>query len=204
MACVIAGITAMTLLVGCLFLFPQLLPFVIMVVVLLGILFMLNRLALKNLNCQKDPFKIGGNVRNVDYLIIGDMINPATVVPANKTYVQIKAPSRSLLASFEILRHTSSILDEDNGNVVICTAKKNRGKGTYSIFDTPFFYYLTIKKKGLETLNKLARFPVLIKPFSTIQLVLDLNKKWKEAACPNNEIVVFCSKRNFNLSYYEN
>lgn len=186
-----------------LFIFPQMRALIIATFIFLIALLALNRIALKKIYIQKAPFKIGGKIRNVDYLIIGDMINAATVVPANKRFVQIKAPNRSLSASFEILRHTSSILDEDNGNVVICTAKKNKNKKTYSIFDTPFLYCLTIKKLGLGTLNKLATFPVLIKPISTIQLMLDLNKKWKETSCPNKQIVTFCSERNFNLSYYE-
>lgn len=202
---VLIAVAAIAMVIGCFFLFPNLLPLVVAFFVLFGLLFILNRTVLKKLYWQKDPFKIGGKVRNVDYLIIGDMINPATIVPANKTFVQIKAPNRSLTASFEILKHTSSILDEDNGNVVIAVALKNKASSNYSVFDIPFLYNLTIKKLGLERLNKLARFPILINPLSSVKLILNFNqKKWKETACPNKEISCFCAERNFNLSYYEN
>jgi len=133
------------------------------------------------------------------------MINPETIIPSNKRFVQIKAPNRNLLASFEILKHTSSILDEDNGNVIVAIASKNKNNCVYSVFDMPFLYILTKKKLGLDRLNKMARFPALIKPLSSIKLALNLDKKkWKEAECPNKDIVCFCAERNFNLRYYEN
>lgn len=202
---VFAAVTAIAVFVGCFTLFPKLLPLVITILVLLGLLPVLNRIVLRKLACQKDPFKIGGQVRNVDYLIIGDMITPETIIPADKKFVQIKAPDRNLLASFEILKHTSSILDEDNGNVVVAVASKNKTGDNYSVFDMPFLYNLTIKKLGLVRLNKLARFPALIKPLSSIKLAFNLDKKkWKETECPNKDIVNFCTERGFNLRYYEN
>lgn len=203
--CVLATVSAIAMIVGCFSLFPKLLPLVLTFFVLLGVLFILNRTVLKKLYSQRDPFKIGGKVRNVDYLIIGDMINPATIIPASKTFVQIKAPNRGLLVSFEILRHTSSILDEDNGNVIIATTLKNKTDDKFSVFDIPFLYNLSIKKLGIERLSKLSRYPALINPLSSIKLVLNLDKKnWKETECPNKEISIFCTERNFNLSYYEN
>ena len=103
---------------GSYFFIPQLLLVIITVYLFCAILFWLNRKALKKIQDQKEPFKIGGKIRNVHYLIIGDMAKPSIMVPANQSFVQIKAPNRSLRASFEILKHTSSILDEDEGNVI--------------------------------------------------------------------------------------
>ena len=171
--------------------------------ILVGLL-LLNRVTLRKLYLQKDPFKIGGKIRNVDYLVVGDMINPALIVPMNKTFVQIKSPNRSLFASFEILRHTSSILDEDNGHVIIAV-KKNTANGSLSVFDIPFLYNLSIKKMGLGKLNRISKFPIFAKPLSSIKLILNCyEKKWKESICPNKNVIVFCKERNFNLKYYEN
>ena len=189
--------------IGCEVLFPRLAPIIVIAMILLILLFIVNRSAIKKILLQKKPFEIGGNIRNVDYLIIGDMIDPASVVPANKSFVQIKAPNRSLKASFEILKHTSSILDEDNGNVIIAV-KNVESENPFSVFDIPFFYYLTIKKFGIEKMLRFSRFPLLVKPFLTIELMFNICKKnWNEARCPDEKILLFCLERNINLKYYE-
>lgn len=189
--------------IGCGGLFPQYLPVMIIAVLLLILFFILNRSAVRKLLRQKKPFEIGGKIRNVDYLIIGDFIDPASVVPTDKTYVQIKAPNRSLTASFEILRHTSSILDEDHGNVIIAVKNINKKK-PYSVFDIPFLYDLTMKKLGLGKMNQFANFPLLVNPLSTIKFILNYQiRNWKESSCPDKEIDLFCEERNINLKYFE-
>lgn len=189
--------------VTCIVFFPQFMPIMIIAILLLVLLFFINRSAVKKILLQKKPFENGGNIRNVDYLIIGDMIEPTSVIPANKSFVQIKAPNRSLKASFEILKHTSSILDEDNGNVIIAV-KNIETENPFSVFDIPFFYYLTIKKFGIEKKLKFSHFPLIVKPFLTIKLIFNICKKnWNESRCPDEEILLFCLERNINLKYYE-
>lgn len=196
-------ITFFTIIIVGILLLPKAAPYILVLLLLMLVFYYFNRYAVRIIESQKAPFQIYGNIRNVDYLIIGDMIDATSIVPHDKRYVQIKAHSRSLNAAFEILKHTSSILDEDNGNVIIAV-KKNKANGSFSIFDIPFLYNLTIKKYGIEKLVRLSHFPFLIKPISTIMLLLNTyNKNWKEVKCPNKEIISFCDERNFRLKYYE-
>lgn len=187
------------------FCFPKLIPLAIGAVLLLLILYLLNRSVIRKIELQRTAFQINGNIRNVDYLIIGDMINSCLVVPPGKSFVQINAPNRSLTAAFEILKHTSSILDEDCGNVVIAVAGKNvRTEKIFSVFDVPFLYNLTIQKYNLENIAKISRLTFLIKPLSSIKLLLNINvKKWEEVKCSNNDIIRFCDERNIHLKYFE-
>ena len=189
---------------GSYFFIPQLLLVIITAYLFCAILFWLNRKALKKIQDQKEPFKIGGKIRNVHYLIIGDMAEPSTMVPPNQSFVQIKAPNRSLKASFEILRHTSSILDEDKGNVIIAVKKRNI-ENTFSVFDIPFLYNLSIKKLRVGNLSKMSKYPILKDPVSTVLLVINhCSKRWHLSTCPNEDVVKFCVERNINLKYYEN
>ena len=74
----------------------------------------INRLAFSRNNIQIQPFGAYSEIRNVDVLIIGDMINPCIVVKDGQSYVQIKAPFRNLESCYELVRHTHSILNDEN------------------------------------------------------------------------------------------
>lgn len=196
-------ITIFAVIIVCILLLPKAVPFILVFLLLALVFYYFNRCAVRMIESQKAPFQIYGNIRNVDYLIIGDMIDATSIVPPDKRYVQIKAPGRSLNAAFEILKHTSSILDEEKGNVIIAV-KKTKANRSFSIFDVPFLYNLTIKKYRVEKLVRLSHFPFFTKPFSTIILLLNsYTKNWNETRCLNNEITRFCYERNFRLKYYE-
>jgi len=112
------------------------------IVYILIILIALLDYAVRNkMRTMSAPFDIFSNVRNVDYLVIGDFCRAEDYVPKGKTYVQIAAPGRSLNSSFQILRHTHSILKE-NGNVIIPIGNS---KKDFMIFDMPFFTRLQSK-----------------------------------------------------------
>jgi hypothetical protein len=185
------------------FLFPKLMWLAIIVTLLSGVIYFLNCYVVRKIQLQKAPFQINGSIRNVDYLLIGDMIDSEKVIPQGKSSVQIKAPNRSLFGAFEILKHTSSILDEDNGNVIIAV-KNSELKNQFSVFDIPFLYNLTIKKYGIEKYTKLAKVPFLINPFLSIKLLLNIcTKNWEEKECPDADIISFCDERNIHLMYFE-
>lgn len=187
----------------CVLLVPKLMWFIIIAILLLTVVYILNSYVVRIVQLQKTPFQINGNVRNVDYLIIGDMIDSDMVIPQGKSYVQIKAPNRSLYGAYEILKHTSSILDEDNGSVIIAV-KNAKSPKKFSIFDIPFFYNLTIKKYGIEKYAMLSVVPILVEPLSSIKLLLNIcNKKLKEKSCPDINIVTFCDDRNIHLMFFE-
>lgn len=139
-------------------------------------------------------------IRNVDYLIIGDMYKPTDINLSGKKVVHIYAPRRTLIAAYEILRHTYSIIKE-NGTVVVALNRKNVGLNKYNIFDIPFFHPITIKKLGLLNLKKWSRLPILIAPMITFRMICGCGKGYKTCECPNKEIVDFCLERSIDLVY---
>lgn len=187
----------------CIFLFPKLMWLFVIAILLLVIVYVSNHYTVRRVQLQKVPFQMNGSIRNVDYLIIGDMIDPNIVIPQDKSFVQIKAPNRCLSSAFEILKHTSSILVEDNGNVVIAV-KNAESKNHFSVFDIPFFYNLTIKKYGIEKYAKLSQVPILVEPISSFKLLFNIcNKNWIEKKCPDADIISFCDERNIHLQFFE-
>ncbi len=200
---IICIIVILAVIIICILFIPRIAPFILVLLLIALVFYYVNHCAVRIINSQKAPFQNYGKIRNVDYLIIGDMIDLNSIVPSDKKYVQIKAPNRGLNASFEILKHTSSILDEDNGNVIFAV-KRTQCENKFSVFDVPFLHTLTIKKYGIEKLALLSKFPFFVKPFSTLTLLFNVfNKNWKEIKCPNKEIIRFCDERSFKLKYYE-
>lgn len=162
----------------------------------------LNEAAVRRIRAQLEPFGARSRVRNVDYLLIGDMCRPEDIVPAGKSYVQIAAPGRSLAACYEILRHTHSILKEDGGCAVLAVQDKNSDKKSYSVFDVSFFHTVTVTKLCLERLSKWRSFPVLLAPWRTMRFLIGWKRDgWHRAACPDRGIERFCVERNIELRY---
>ena len=156
---------------------------------------------------QKYPFGSYSEIRNVDCLVIGDMISASSVVPSGCNYIQMSAPGRSLKSSFEILKHTSSILKEDGGVVYLIVDIKNRNNG-FSVFDIPFFHPVTIRKYNLYDLEKKARYRILFAPIKSMRYVLGVTKnvKNKENKAEDGlytDIGNFCRDRNMKLCVIE-
>lgn len=146
-------------------------------------------------------FSPSSKVRNIDCLLIGDMCCPDDIIPENKSYIYISAPGRSLKSSFEILRHTFSILKEDGGEAVIAIQKGNMEKDI-SLFDIPFFELspVSIKRLHLEGLKRKKVLPLLFAPVKSLQILL--GKKYKsirEIRLVPPEIEDFCKERNISL-----
>lgn len=162
----------------------------------------LNGATVRRMYRQREPFEPRSRVRNVDYLVIGDICAPEEVVPAGETFVQIAASNRSLLASYEILRHTSSILKERGGHVVLAVRRKSAAQNTYSLFDVGFLHPVTIERLGLKGKTWQRHLPALFAPLRSLRLALWIQHgSWKEAECPLQEIQSFCKERRIDLSY---
>ena len=135
---------------------------------------------------ERAPFDSYSRIRNVDYLVIGDICNINDIVPEKNSYVQITAPQRSITASYEILRHTFSILKEYGGIAVIVDAQK---KNDYTTFDIPYFHEVTIERLRLEKPVKLRYFPILTNPIKSIKYLFAKGKKVFQCDCENWEII---------------
>lgn len=163
-------------------------------------LFAINYVVYKKMKQGVDQLNAGGNVRNVDYLVIGEKCNFSDLVPAGSTCFEITAPQRSLVASYEILRHTFSILKE-NGTVIILDGKKSTGG--FSIFDIPFLHAVTIKRLNLHHLKKIYKIPLLVSPIKSLRLfrAFHIDAHFEDEECPKKEIIQFCESREIKLIY---
>ena len=147
------------------------LSFATTMVVIYSILFFLNWAVVKKNNNQKNPLNVYSDIRNVDYLVIGEYCDVGKIIPGGKTCVRILAPRRSYEASYQILRHTHSILKEEGGTVIICAEKMER---KYSVFDIPFFHPITIKKLNLERLKTMSYAPLLFSPVNALRFLIGM------------------------------
>lgn len=143
------------------------------------------------------PFATFSNVRNVDYLVIGDFCKAEDYVPEDKTYVQVAAPGRSLNSSLQILRHTHSILKEEGGNVVIAIGNS---KKDFLIFDMPFLHSITIKKFRLERLQKMSKYAFVFSPIESIRFLSGGGySTYTPVQNVDAELAAFCEERGYSL-----
>ena len=166
------------------------------------IMFLLNYLTLYKTKKIVALFDSNSNIRNIDCLIIGDMLNIKDYIQEGKSYVGIFQPNITLISAYEILRHTFSILDENNAKVIIAVKEKNENINKYSIFDCYYFTNITVKRLGLKLINKIKCFPVLFAPLKSIVFILGFGTNdWINCKCPNKKIEDFCTERNISLTY---
>lgn len=182
------GKVAVSVILGTLFVFVCLLAIV-------------EKKAHKKLNEQVQIFSPNSSVRNVDRLIIGDLLTSDCEEMENA--VSICAPGRTLFASFQILRHTHSILRSDGlGEVVIVVKKDSITRKTYSVFDIPFFYYTTIQMQNLYQLQRKGKHLMLHAPIKTTRFVFHLtNTKYYEVGVLDQTIDDFCAERGYRVKY---
>lgn len=143
--------------------------------VIIFVFCIMNLIIVSKMRKECAPFNAMSKIRNVDYLVIGDQCKIKEIVPIGKTYVQIAAPGRSFTSSFEILRHTFSIL-KDNGGVVVIVGKK-KSKEKYTIFDLPYFHQVTLKRLGLQRKRILTYIPIIISPIKSIKILFSFKAK---------------------------
>lgn len=146
------------------------------------------------------PFGTFSNIRNVDYLIIGDFCNAEDYVPKGSSFVQVAAPGRGLNSSYQILRHTHSILKENGGNVVIVLGKS---KKEFTIFDMPFLHPITIKKYHLELLKMKSKLTFIFAPLDSVRFLLGSVSKYSLVQSADAELASFCAERGYSLTCIE-
>ncbi len=169
---------------------------------MLALLF-LNWIVLKKMRDEKEPFGTFSQIRNVDFLLIGTLFDAKSFVPEGKSFVQISSPKRGLFSSYQILRHTHSILKEEGGTVVLAF---ERNRDNFSLFDMPFMHPVTIKKYGLESLKRKSRFPLLFAPVKSLFLIIGGGggkNSFIQFTDEKNQVysdtAVFCKERGYQL-----
>lgn len=162
---------------------------------------MINFLTVKKMQSGASVFYAGSKIRNIDTLIIGEPCSLDELASDKDIVLQITAPGRSPGASYEILRHTFGILDEGCGEVVLVVKKGNAETG-FSLFDIPYLQLspISVKRLGLEGLQKKSKLPLVFAPIRTMQMLLSVgkNKKPRETVVPQ-EMLKFCQERNITI-----
>lgn len=173
---------------------------ILLVWLLGGLACLINLYVYKMIKTNVHQLNANGIIRNVDYLIIGEQYDYKELIPEQASSFVVLSPKRSLTASFEILKHTFSIL-KDKGTVIILD-KGFRGD-EYTVFDIPYFHPVTIRRLKLDKLKKVSIIPLLVSPISTLKMVFPLHRNAGicEELCPMKEIVNFCIERDIQLTY---
>lgn len=167
---------------------------------ILMILLKINFSIVDKMNRSVAIFTAGSKVRNIDYLVIGDMVDVADLKEQGKTIVELCAPERTLTASYEILRHTYSIMAE-NGKLIIACKDKNINKPGYSMYDIWYFHNVTIKRLHLESYKKKLLMPIVFEPICTVRLFLNKRKTFQISECNMKALNSFCDERHIELEY---
>ncbi len=173
---------------------------------LLFAIIFINWLTVKKMRKPVLYFDSRCSIRNVDNLIIGELCYVEDFIVPGETYIQLCAPFRKTHSSFEILRHTHSILKEPGGRVSFVLPKQNLSTKSYSIFDIPIFSMspTSIKYLNMEYKKYLSLFPVCISPVKSLRLLLNIRHHVLRCECPKEciPIMEFCKDRELDISFY--
>ena len=161
------------------------------------VVYLLNKAAKKKMNTIKSVFSPTGTVRNVDCLIIGEKIDAKSVVNCENT-VEINTPNASLASSYELLRHTFSIL-KDGGTAIIAVKKSKASADDFSVFAVPFFHDITLTRLKLRALRRKSKYPMIYYPIETLQFLFGKRKSKFKIVKPDSVIAEFCVDRDIKL-----
>lgn len=170
-------------------------------IIVLGVLlYAVNYAVVRKLN---KPFAALSSVREIksyDTLVIGDLASPSVYIPYCNigSSVVITAPDRSLDASFQILLHVISCIEEGGRCVII---HRNKIDG-FSLFDTPFLHSITRKELHLDKLHGKIKWPIFYEPVNSMKILMNLYScDYQESRCPMAELEDFCIRKGLKLIY---
>lgn len=194
------------LLCGAIVLLPTKLWVLSLLILLVIGLFVLNKIVLRKSN-KMPLLSAQRKIKKYKYLVIGDLC-PYSVL---KDYIDkqedtftILAPGRSLDASYQILLHTISILDED-GTCIIIDSKRH-SKQMYTVFDVPYLSLVTRKELQLESLVRRGFYPLFYEPIKSFSILFHISlgrKRYENVICRDNRFTDFLHKRANQFVYFK-
>lgn len=169
--------------------------------IVLFFIWLLNLIVLYRIKNEKKPFEVFSHIRNVEYLIIGNIYDIRSIVPSNVKYSYILVPDCNERTAYELLRHTYSILKENYGTAVIVTKKNDTEDiNDYSVFAVPFFHQVSINRLNLQWIKSKSHFPFIFSPIKGLKFMIKkTDKKIYDTECKNEDINSFCKERNISL-----
>ena len=185
------------------FLFTRLWVLSLLIILTIG-LFGLNKIVLRKSN-KMPLLSAQRKIKKYKYLVIGDLC-PGSVL---KDYIdkqedafKILAPGRSLNASYQILLHTISILDDGGTCIIVDSGKQS--KKVYSIFDLPYLSLITRKELQIESAIRREFYPLFYAPIKSLLLLFDISyhhNKYKNMICTDNRVMDFFQQRTNQFIY---
>lgn len=171
---------------------------------MVAVLLVANNIVRKKINDPISKLSSLREIKSYNTIVIGDYCEKEVYLPycGKGNVLEFICPKRSIDASYQILRHTFSVLEE-NGTCIIVNGN-NSERNRYSVFDLPFFHFITLKELKLETLKSKSRWPLLFYPVCSIMILAGMrSRKFRLNKNLQNisEIKEFCEKRNLSLIY---
>lgn len=162
----------------------------------------LNHVVLKKTN-KSGLFSSKREIKKYNSLVIGDVCSKDVLksyLPEHGNSIEIMMYGRSLDASFQILLHTFSILEEGGVCVIIHNGKKKQNQ--YNLFDIPYFNLIILKELDLENMIRKSKMPLFFEPIKSVRSLLwNCNPHYKLVDCPDKRIKKFCINKNIRLEY---
>lgn len=173
------------------------------IILLMALGFLIDERARLMLDEQTSYVYGGKKVRNVDYLIIGDMVDLSDVYGKGKKVVSIMAPNRSLECSFWVLKRMFSLLDEKSGKVIIAVKENNIKKRGITLFEYSFLSPIYRNILEVHYLEKHRKYPFFYSPIKSFKMVCGIGVKRKsdKVDCLDNNIENFCLERGLNVEF---
>lgn len=141
-------------------------------------------------------------VKSYCNLIIGDFAAPSCyqhLCEKGESFV-ITSPNRTLEATWHILAHVESILDEGGTCIIIDSAKQARTD--ISTFDVPYLSLVSRLELKIDSNTFKYRYPLLSAPIICLKFLLKVySMGFIEQTCPDNQIVSLCKRKGFRLIY---
>ena len=165
----------------------------------LGVLFLLANIYCKKKICWNADHLFTTIDRNYDVLIIGENCN---LELNGKKVIRFCSHNRSMLASYELLRRLLSLVDEENGKIIICCREKLLDSKHISALDVPYLHEMQLSKYKIGKVRIKKYFPLLFAPINTMMYITGAKHSvaMREAYLPDY-ITEFCRGRIKNVEF---
>ena len=163
----------------------------------LGVLFILVNLYAKKKICWNADHLFTTIDRNYDVLIIGENCD---IDCAGKRVIRFCSPNRSMLASYELVRRLYSLVDEENGKIVICCRENLLESKKITALDVPYLHEMQLAKYGIGRARINKFLPLLFAPIDTLLYLMGIKRKVTTQECPIPDYLLdFCQNRIKNI-----
>ena len=167
------------------------------IIYVLGVLFIMANLYAKKKICWNADHLFTTIDRNYDVLIIGENCN---IDCTDKKVIRFCSPNRSMLASNELVRRLYSLVDEENGKIVICCREKLLESKKITALDVPYLHEMQLAKYDIGRARIKKFLPLLFAPIDTLLYLMGIKRKVTTIGHPIPDYLLrFCNDRIKNI-----